>query len=113
MSTTFVNGTEVGPDGKEWAKTEAGYAFVESVVPLSWTALHPALVWSGYVVRDAFVAGAEWQEKRQAWVQTSDRRPDAGRYIVKRWKNGSVWAGVYSGTDKDSSFDEWCYLPNN
>jgi hypothetical protein len=47
------------------------------------------------------------------WVKTSDRRPEAGRLIVKRWKNGSVWAGVYSGTDKDSSFDEWCYLPNN
>ncbi len=32
--------------------------------------------------------------------------------IVKRWKNnGAVWAGIYSGTDKDSSFDEWIELP--
>lgn len=49
--------------------------------------------------------------RNHGWVRTSERRPDAGRLIVKRWKSGSVWAGVYSGTDKDSSFDEWCYLP--
>lgn len=45
------------------------------------------------------------------WVPLSEKRPDAGRLIVKRWKNGSVWAGVYSGSEKDSSFDEWVYLP--
>lgn len=50
-------------------------------------------------------------EPAPEWVQTSERRPDAGRLIVKRWKNGSVWAGVYNGSDKDSSFDEWVYLP--
>lgn len=47
------------------------------------------------------------------WTQTSERRPAAGELIVKRWKSGSVWAGVYSGTEKDSSFDEWCALPKD
>lgn len=47
------------------------------------------------------------------WTNTSERRPDAGELIVKRWKSGSVWAGVYSGTEKDSSFDEWCALPKD
>jgi hypothetical protein len=48
------------------------------------------------------------------WIKTKDRRPEPGALIVKRWlPSSSVWAGVYSGTDKDSSFDEWCALPAN
>lgn len=46
------------------------------------------------------------------WVRTSDLRPSPGALIVKRWdRNGAVWAGVYTGSDKDSSFDEWFALP--
>lgn len=46
------------------------------------------------------------------WNKTSDGLPEAGRLIVKRWtKKGSQWAGRYSGSPKDSSFDEWIYLP--
>lgn len=44
------------------------------------------------------------------WFKTTDHRPAAGRLIVKRWKSGAVWVGRYTGTDKDSSFDEWCYV---
>lgn len=48
------------------------------------------------------------------WVKTQDRRPQPGSLIVKRWRqNGAVWAGVYSGTEKDSSFDEWVALPTD
>lgn len=110
MGTTFVNGIEIGPDGKEWAKTEAGYNHVTNMLPKAIAQTYPP-AWHGWAVRDAFVVGAEWQEARQGWIRTTDARPDAGRLIVKRWKNGSVWAGVYSGNDKDSSFDEWVYLP--
>jgi hypothetical protein len=46
------------------------------------------------------------------WIKTAERRPAPGSLIVKRWlRPGSVWAGVYGGSDKDSSFDEWCALP--
>jgi hypothetical protein len=48
---------------------------------------------------------------QEGWTKTAERRPNAGDWIVKRWKTGAVWAGQYSGTDKDSSFDEWCALP--
>lgn len=46
------------------------------------------------------------------WTRTTERRPEPGALIVKRWDhNGAVWAGFYSGTEKDSSFDEWFPLP--
>lgn len=54
----------LGPDGKEWAKTEAGYAHVESV-RASAVEGPAGLVWYGHAVREAFVAGAEWQESRR------------------------------------------------
>jgi len=41
------------------------------------------------------------------WTKTKDQRPPADALIVKRWKNGAVWAGKYSGSEKDSAFDEW------
>lgn len=52
-------------------------------------------------------------EKALRWTaMTPSTKPLPGALIVKRWKaNGAVWAGVYSGTDKDSSFDEWFALP--
>jgi hypothetical protein len=59
--------------------------------------------------RDARIAVLE---SKVRWNKTSDGLPEAGRLIVKRWtKKGSQWAGRYSGTPKDSSFDEWIYLP--
>jgi hypothetical protein len=45
------------------------------------------------------------------WNKSSTCMPDANSLIAKRWKTGAVWAGNYSGLVKDSSFDEWCYLP--
>jgi hypothetical protein len=48
---------------------------------------------------------------RSPWISTEDRLPDRGQLIVKRWKNGATWAGVYSGSEKDSSFDAWFPLP--
>lgn len=52
-----------GPDGHEWAKTEAGFAFVEKMVPRADDPRN--LMWFGWALREAFVAGAEWQEKRK------------------------------------------------
>lgn len=46
-----------------------------------------------------------------SWIKVAERMPDSGQLIVKRWNNGAVWAGRYSGTEKDSSFDAWCPLP--
>lgn len=45
------------------------------------------------------------------WISVKDRMPEPGMLIVKRWKNGSVWAGNYTGGAKDSGFDEWFQLP--
>lgn len=50
-------------------------------------------------------------DKTQQWIPTSQAMPQQGALIVKRWKEGTVWAGVYHGGAKDSSFDEWYPLP--
>jgi hypothetical protein len=56
---------ELGPDGKEWAKTQAGYDHVDAMMDRAdGTSLGP--YWYGWALREAFVAGAEWQEKRAA-----------------------------------------------
>lgn len=44
------------------------------------------------------------------WTDTDHKLPEAGRLIVKRWKSGSVWAGKYTGSAKDTSFDSWRYI---
>ena len=56
--TNFVDGIEY-LDGVEWEKIAQGYKHVDSVI-------HQAedYRWYGYSVREAFIAGAEWQEKR-------------------------------------------------
>lgn len=55
---------ELGPDGKEWAKTAAGYAHVE-IAAAKADGFHGAAPWFyGHALRKAFVAGAEWQEQR-------------------------------------------------
>ncbi|TIW54192.1 MAG: hypothetical protein E5V54_22740 [Mesorhizobium sp.] len=56
---------ELGPDGKEWAKTSAGFDHVEAVKHRAdgWHGLAPWF--HGWAVREAFVAGAEWQEQRR------------------------------------------------
>ena len=57
--------TELGPDGKEWAKTEAGYKHVESLMAKA-DGETRAPYWHGWALRGAFVAGAEGQEGRGA-----------------------------------------------
>lgn len=65
LSTTCATDVtkELGPDGKEWAKTEAGYKHVESVAHQSIDCMG-GKAWRGHALREAFVAGAEWQEGR-------------------------------------------------
>ncbi len=44
------------------------------------------------------------------WVKVKDNPPVPG-LIVKRFKNGTIWAGQYNGTEKESSFVEYIQLP--
>ena len=44
------------------------------------------------------------------WLSVKDSPPPAGP-LVKRWKNGSVWAGRYNGSEKETSFDHYLVLP--
>lgn len=44
------------------------------------------------------------------WISVKDSPPTPGM-IVKKFKNGSVWAGYYSGTEKESAFVEYIRLP--
>lgn len=48
---------------------------------------------------------------KPVWISTKDRLPEPGDLIVKRWSKGTVWAGIYTGTSKESSFDYWYPLP--
>lgn len=44
------------------------------------------------------------------WIDLDARLPEVGELIVKRWRNGSVWAGRYAGGRKDSGCDQWLPL---
>lgn len=48
---------------------------------------------------------AQWQELLE-WKSPKDEPPKPGM-IIKKWKNGSVWAGMFSGADKEMSFDQY------
>ncbi len=57
LSTAPVAGeamVELGPDGKEWAKTEAGYKHVDSMIERADDKAN--LMWHGWALREAFVA---------------------------------------------------------
>lgn len=45
------------------------------------------------------------------WIVTKDQKPRGGQLIVKRWKNGAVWAGTHDEGPKNESFDWWLPLP--
>jgi hypothetical protein len=49
-------------------------------------------------------------QKMMGWKKVADGLPQKGM-IVKKFKNGSVWAGFYSGTEKESAFVEYIQLP--
>ncbi|MDM0003929.1 hypothetical protein QTI51_03900 [Variovorax sp. J22G73] len=55
---------ERGPDGKEWAITDAAYRHVEGAVRLADSCSGTAPLWHGWALREAFAAGAEWQQAR-------------------------------------------------
>lgn len=48
--------------------------------------------------------------EQSPWILVSDRKPPKGP-LVKRWKNGAVWAGNFNGSDKELSFEAWLPLP--
>ena len=62
----------VGPDGKEWAKTAAGYQHVDSMVP-SADGHERGPYWYGWALRGAFVAGAEWQDARNLTAERATK----------------------------------------
>jgi len=45
------------------------------------------------------------------WTKVKEKPPVPG-LIVKRFKDGSIWAGPYNGTEKESSFVEYIQLPS-
>ena len=45
------------------------------------------------------------------WIKVADFPPNPGM-IVKRFKDGSVWAGYYCGTDNGLAFVEYIQLPD-
>lgn len=44
------------------------------------------------------------------WIKVSENPPSPGM-IVKKFKDGTVWAGYYNGDEKESSFIEYMRLP--
>ena len=52
------------------------------------------------------LAWLAWRAAR-AWVPMSERKPQGGQLIVKRWRHGAVWAGTHNEGPKNESFDEW------
>lgn len=44
------------------------------------------------------------------WINNKAFPPSPGMLIVKRWKNGAVWAGIYRGSEKEGSFEEYIVL---
>jgi hypothetical protein len=58
----------------EWAKVEAGYEYVQTMIPTADDKVR--LLWHGWALREAFIAGAEWQEKRTRPPTTPDRQGD-------------------------------------
>ena len=46
----------------EWERTEAGYTFVESMIPRADD--RDNLMWYGWALREAFIAGAKWQKEQ-------------------------------------------------
>lgn len=100
---------ELGPDGKEWAKTKAAFGHVENVMPQAITGPE-GLVWYGHIVREAFVAGAEWQETRlsqalsdahSAGMREGVAALDAAGFVVvpKEPDDAMIAAGVASLRD--------------
>lgn len=67
---------ELGPDGKEWAKTAAAYQHVEAMVPRA-DGQGRGPFWYGWALRGAFVAGAEWQEARRQSAPQATHPDDA------------------------------------
>lgn len=100
--------SELGPDGKEWAKTAAGYAYVDRLCekPVGGTGPRfmdgavPCFV--GHHVRDAFVAGAEWQQSRDA---------DAKRYRkLQRYMASNVKPGGWEIVEQLGGVAAWASL---
>lgn len=71
--------------GHEWAKIEAGYAHVTSMVPHADDKQN--LMWFGWALRGAFVAGAEWQEAREKNSHAALRAPQLVE-VLQRAVNG-------------------------
>lgn len=74
--------------------------------------LRNLLHWETQIALDPAVSSQARALQRGQWYCIRDRFPDPGQLIVKRWKRtGAIWAGVYTGTAKDTAFDEWAPLP--
>lgn len=52
------------------------------------------------------LVGDEWVQHYD-WIPVTERLPEPGQLIVKRFANRQVWAGNYSGSPKGDSFEAW------
>lgn len=84
-----------GPDGKEWAKTAAGYQHVEAMLPCADGHQSVGPYWYGWALRGAFVAGAEWQEARG--VQAGKPSWDSHTWPQIVQDSSGNWFGVREG----------------
>jgi hypothetical protein len=106
---------ELGPDGKEWAKTEAGYAHVDSMLPRA-DGENIGPFWYGWALREAFVAGAEWQEARAVpqeeptdnWQQYAKDGETAQRCIERHRSEQDALLNLLS---KEKARLHWLHSP--
>ena len=66
---------------------------------------------AAYLAMLAAAPPAPAAEPASPWIVTKERKPKGGQMIVRRWKNGAVWAGVHDEGPKNESFDWWFELP--
>jgi hypothetical protein len=71
-----INTIESNPVDKEQEKIKAGYAHVNSMVPRADYYAGAEPLWHSWALREAFVAGANWQ-LQQTYIAQSRRAGEA------------------------------------
>lgn len=82
----------------EWAKIEAGYQHVDSMVSRA-DGMHHGYYpfWFGWALREAFVAGAQWQEARSRPPDARTAAPEAGAPNDKGETRNAASAALMGG----------------
>lgn len=67
------------------------------------------VVMPNFPILDITVGKAVTVKPADGWESPDRLRPDPG-FIVKRWKNGAMWAGYVDGGEKSGSCDQFFQL---